>query len=135
MSLDAVRAALEQRLNAMANPLPTAWENAPFAPPIATDPYQAVNLLPAEPDNNVFGTNYQERGLFQVTLSYPLGKGPGDAVARAKLIRAQFQRGLSLVSGGIVTQVERTPEIGPAQTIDSRYQLPVRIRWYANVPS
>lgn len=135
MSLVAVRAALEQRLAAMAPALETAWENANFTPPAAGAPYQAVNLLPAEPDNNVFGPNFQQRGLLQVTLSYPQAKGVIEAAPRAELIRAQFPRGLSLTAGGITTTIEKTPEIGPALIVDARYQLPVRIRFYANVPS
>lgn len=134
MSLAAVRAALETRLAAMAPALATAWENADFAPTGAA-PYQQVFLMPAEPDNAVYGTNYQERGLLQVTLSYPLGAGVKDAVARAQLLRAQFQRGLSLVSGGVTVTIERTPEISQGVVEDDRYRLPVRIRWYANIPS
>jgi hypothetical protein len=134
MSLDAVRAALEGQLNAITPALATAWENADFTPAVGT-PFQAVNLLPAEPDNTVFGPTYQERGLMQVTLNYPIGKGAKDALARAKLIRETFQRGLSLVKSGITTTIEKTPEIGPGAPEGAWYQLPVRVRWYANVPS
>jgi hypothetical protein len=134
MSLDAVKAALEGQLNTMTPALATAWENSDFAPTVGT-PFQAVNLLPAEPDNPVYGSNYQERGLLQVTLNYPVGKGAKDAIARAKLIRESFQRGLSLVKSGITTTIERTPEIGPGSSEGPWYQLPVRVRFYANVPS
>lgn len=135
MSLVAIRAALEVQLNAMTPALPTAFENANFTPPAAGAPYQAVNLLPAEPDNNVFGPNFQQRGLLQVTLSYPQAAGPAAAAARAELIRAQFPRGLSVTAGGITATIEKTPEVGPALIVDARYQLPVRVRFYANVPS
>lgn len=134
MSLDAVKAALEGQLNAMTPALATAFENAAFTPVVGT-PYQAANLMPGEPDNSVYGTNYQERGLFQVTLNYPVGNGAKDALARAKLIRAAFQRGTSIVKSGITTTIEKTPEIGPGASEGAWYQLPVRVRWYANVPS
>lgn len=132
--IDAVRAALETQLAAMGPALATAWENVDFEKVDANTPFQAVTLLPAAPDNPVFGPGfYVERGIMQVTLSYPLGAGPGAAAARAKLVRAQFPRGLSLAAGGVTTTIERTPEIGTGVITDDHYQLPVRIRWYANV--
>jgi len=97
MSIVAIKAALEGQLKAIAPEIPTAWENADYTPVVGT-PFQAVTLLPAEPDNNVLSPNYQERGLMQVTLNYPVGKGAKDALARAKLIRESFPRGLTLAA-------------------------------------
>lgn len=135
-SLDKVRVALETQLAAMGPALATAWENVDFQPVGADVPFQAVTLLPAEPDNPVYGPAFfLERGLMQVTLNYPLGDGPAAAAARAEALRAQFPRGLSLSSGGVVTIIEKTPEIGPGGPSEDHYQLPVRIRWYANVNS
>lgn len=128
----AIRAALEQRLNAMVPALATAWENNAFSPVIGT-PYQQVYLLPASPDNPVYGAGWQERGIFQVTLCYPLANGPAAAAARAQLIRDQFLRGLSLTSGGVVVTVDKTPEVGVSATNDTEYRLPVKVRWYANL--
>lgn len=135
MSLAAIRAALETRLAAIAPALETSWENVDFKPSSINVPFQEVFLLPAEPDNTVFSSNYQEHGILQVTLDYPVSIGSKDVLARAQLIRNQFVRGTSYVSGGITVTIERTPEIGPAAPEDDRYRVPVRIRWYANVPS
>jgi len=134
MSLDAVRAALEGQLATILPPIDTVHENQDYERTVGK-PYQEVYLLPAEPDNNVLSGNYQERGLFQVTLQYPPGEGTDDALERAKLIRAAFPRGLSLVKSGITTTIERTPEIAPGANTEDRYLLPVRVRFYANVPS
>lgn len=133
MSLAAIRTALETRLAAMLPILQTAWENTAFTPTQGT-PYQRVFLLPAQPDNPTFGPGlYVEQGILQINLCYPLQTGPKDALARAMAIRAQFPRGLSLTSSGIVTIVEKTTEIGGGDNDDVCYQLPVRVRWYANV--
>lgn len=132
MSFLDVREALETQLDALLPALPTAWENLDFKPP-STLPYQEAFLLPAEPENAEFGPMFTERGLLQVTLCYALGAGPKAAADRAQLVRAQFRRGLSLVSNGTVVTIERTPEIGVAQIDDARYRVPVRVRWYANV--
>lgn len=132
MSIANVRIALEARLAALAPELETAFENAESDPNLDT-PYQAVTLLFGQPDNTVFGPAFQERGIFQVTLCYPLGRGTKDVMARAQLIRDQFPRGLSLPNGGIVTTIELTPEIGVGLELETEYQLPVKIRWYANV--
>jgi hypothetical protein len=134
MSILEVRQVLEKHLDLMSPPLATAWENQDFSPVPGT-PFQAVTLLPAEPDNPEAGGFYREQGLLQVTLCYPLQGGPAAALARAEAIRAAFKRGTSLTKNGVTTVVERTPEIGPGSPDQDRYQVPVRIRWYANVAS
>ena len=134
MSLDAVKAALEGQLATIAPAIDTVHENEAYTPKVGT-PYQEAYVLPAEPDNNVLSGNYQERGIFQVTLKYPPGAGAKDAIARAILTRDAFPRGLSLVKSGITTIIERTPEIAPGANTEDRYLLPVRVRFYANVPS
>lgn len=131
MTLLAVRAALETALNAMSPAIDTAWENRPYTPVQGT-PYQRVYLLAAEPDNPEIGTMATERGFMQVTLCYPLGEGPGAAMTRAELIRSTFKRGNAFTASGIVTQIERTPEIAPAMVEDDWYCLPLRIRFFAH---
>lgn len=130
MSLVAIRAALEQRLDAMTPALATAWENAPFTPTIGT-PHQRVHLLPAEADNPEQSGGYIERGYLQVTLKYPLQAGTGAAAARAQLVRDQFPRALSLTSGGIVVQITRTPAIGGGTTDGDWWSVPIKIFWQA----
>lgn len=134
MSLPLIRQALEQRLVAMVPALELAAQNVDASPDLDL-PYQASTLLVADPDNTVFGPAYQERGILQVTLCYPLGEGTINVEARAQAVRDWFPRGLSLANGAIVTTIERTPTIGPGLPTDTEYQLPVRIRWYSNVTS
>jgi hypothetical protein len=132
VSVQAIRAALEQRLNAMSPALAAAWENATFTP--QTDvPYQKVNLLRATPDNPMYGPAHVASGFLQITLMYPQSAGPAPAEARAELVRTTFPRGSSMTSGGITVTVQKTPEIGPGMPDGDRWALPVRIRYFANV--
>lgn len=133
MSVVAIRPALETALNAMSPALGTAFENGPVYVPATGTPYQRVNLILAEPSNNENNRYHMERGFLQVTLCYPQGAGPGAAAARAELIRATFYRGASFVSGSVTVTIDRTPEIAPAQIVDDRYVIPVRIRFYAHI--
>lgn len=131
MSIPLTRAALETALAAMSPALATQYENVPYEPVEGT-PYQAVFLMPAEPNNPEIGRFTQERGLLQVSLFYPLGAGPSAAEARAELIRTTFKRGTTFTASGIKTTVEKTPEIAPAMIEEDRYHVPVRIRFFSN---
>jgi hypothetical protein len=130
MSMVSIRAGLETALNGMSPALATAWENASYSPVPGT-PWQMVTLLPAEPDNREMNATHIERGLMQVNLFYPLNAGPGAAETRAELIRETFSRGASFTSSGVVTHLERTPEIAPGRVEDDWYLKPVRVRFYA----
>lgn len=134
MSLTAIRQALETALDAANGPvIETSWENKDFTPKGGV-PYQDVHLLPAEPENPTFGgSSYRERGIFQVTLKYPLGTGPAATAVRAELYQAAFKRGNSFVKSGVTVIIERTPEVLPYYVEQDRYCLPIRIRYFANI--
>jgi len=131
MSLIAVRAALETALADITPAIALAWENTPFVP-VNGEPYARVYLLAAEPDNPEMGRHVIERGFLQISLAYPLDDGPSAAMTRAELIRSTFYRGAAFTASGITTQIERTPEIAPAQIEDDRYVIPVRVRFFAH---
>lgn len=132
MSAAAVRAALEVALAAMSPALATGWENVNFTPTVGT-PYQLAFLLRAQPENPEIGRFTVERGIFQVSLYYPLGTGPAAAEARAELIRTTFYRGASFTASGVTTIIERTPEISPGRAEDDRWVIPVRARFFAHI--
>lgn len=130
MSLLAVRRALETALdNALSIDL--AFENVPYEPTEGT-PYARVYLLAAEPDNLEMGALITEQGFLQVTLCYPLGAGSSAAMTAAETIRSTFPRGASFTASGVVTTIEKTPEIGPAMIEEDRFCLPVRCRFYSH---
>lgn len=131
MSQLAIRAALETALNSMSPALSTAWENVAFTPPVSSTPYQRAYVMFATPDNSVIGNEWIERGLFQVTLCYPLQAGDAAARARVALLRAEFYRGRTLTSGGTTVIIERTPDAGGGTADGDRWIVPVRVRWFS----
>lgn len=132
MSLQKVRIALEAALEAMTPAIDIAWQNKPYKP-IAERPYQKAFILTAEPGNAEYGAHYQERGIFQVTLMYPLMTGSAAAEARGELLRTTFERGNSFVSGSVTVTIERTPHIGQGVADEDRWALPVKVRFFANI--
>lgn len=135
MSYTSIRSALETRLNALSPAFPSAWENVIFTP--SATAFQRVFLLPAKTVNPSFGDGLKmESGILQVTLCYPENTGPKDAIARAELLRAWFNRGLSMTSGGVTVIVGNTPSIAPAQYepgLYCMYCIPVSIPFFAYV--
>jgi hypothetical protein len=133
MSIERVRTAIEIALHAMTPALETAWENRNYTPTAGT-PYQRAFLMPATPDNATKGDqHYRERGVFQVSLYYPVNEGAAKAMARAQLIRATFYRGSSFTNGTVTTRIDATPEIGRGMVENDRWVLPVSIRYFADV--
>lgn len=135
MSELAVRNALETHLKAIASPLATQWENAPFTP----DPkkaYQQVYFLFGDPENPTMGDGFHRIvGIMQINLYYPLSGGSGVASTKAVALKDWFPRGSSYNSGGVTTTIQRTPAIGGSRPINDRYVIPVSIRFYANILS
>ena len=133
MSLPIIRKALELKLAALVPSLATAFENAAFTP-VAGTPYQRVNLLPNTPDNSIQGSaTYFERGLFQVTLCYPIGTGPSAAETQAQLTRAHFKRGTSMVNSGVTVIVTDTPRVSPAMIDGDRFCISISVPWQAQI--
>jgi len=132
MSIVSVRAALQSKLDGM-TALATVWENVDYTPVNGT-PYQAAYVMPATPDNPTLGDDYyQEQGIFQISLFYPLQNGTAAAEARAQLIRTTFKRGTSMTSGSVTVRVDKTPEIGAGRVDGDRWHIPVRVRWFAGI--
>lgn len=133
MSVVDIRAALEARLQSMADYLGdanTQWENTAFTPADAA--YQSVYLLLADPINPEMGGYIQQQGYMQVTLRYPANKGSGDAAAQAQKIRGWFYKGLSLAANGFTVTINKTPTVSPGANDGDRYAVPVKIKFYAN---
>lgn len=111
----------------------TAWENVSFVALNAV-PFQKVNFMFARPDDITMGDAfYRERGVMQLTLYYPLQKGPVAAMSRAELIRKTYPRGASFSNNGVVVNIDRTAEILPGIPTDENYIVIVRIPFYANI--
>lgn len=133
MSIPIIRKALELHLAALAPGIATAFENVAFTP-ITGTPYQRVKLLPNTPDNSIQGSStYFERGLFQVTLCYPIDTGPAASDAQAQLTRTHFKRGATMLNSDITVIVMETPRVSPAMDDDDRYCIAVTVPWQAQI--
>jgi hypothetical protein len=132
MSHQKIRDLLRVRLNAIASPLDTAWENVPFTPGSAA--WQRVDMLWAPTENPTMGDNFRRaNGIMQVSLFYPPNAGPDPAANKADALVAWFPRGWSVVDGSVRVKIDRTPFIGPAMQSGSWYLLPVSVPFLADI--
>jgi hypothetical protein len=137
MSLLTLRQLLEQALVAVDITISTAWENSVFIP-INGIPYQVVDLLLADPENPTIGSPvvpqfYREKGIFQVTLKYPINTGPKDAYTKVQALRDAFPYRKAFTSGSMTVIVLRTPTVSPGRIDGDRWSVPVKIPFFANV--
>lgn len=128
----AIRSALESRLATLVPALPTAYENVEFTPPQPQWPYERVTVLFATPYNPEIGRGFQEIGYMQVDTLWPIGRGSAEASVRAEAIRALFDKGVSIMSGSAVVQVDKTPAIGNGRPDAGRWSVPVKVPFFAN---
>ena len=91
--------------------------------------------MPADPITPMDNLTFIEQGLFQVTLCYPLAKGPRDAETRAEAVRAHFRRGTTLTEGGVSTIISHVPVVSASVPGDGQWRVPVTVRWQAQVSS
>jgi hypothetical protein len=132
VSIISIRAALEQAVDSIAPSIATAWENVEYKP-IDGVPYQRVYIIYADPNNQEFGSNYQELGMLSINLYYPNKTGANALEQRIELIRQKFARGATFSSGGIDVIINRTPAVGPSFSEDGRYLRNVSARFYVNI--
>lgn len=126
-----IRAALTDRLQQLPGLPEVAWENVSYKPTIGT-PYLRPWLLPAEPHSAGLGDAAQnvERGVYQISLFYPVGKGTKDIYAMATDLRSHFKRGIKLnYNGQLLTITKSYPS--PMQQDSDWLHLPMNIAFYA----
>lgn len=135
MSDALIQAALEKRLQAMAPAISTAFENVTFQP-VAGQPFQRVNFMPAEPASESIGCKLVEHsGLFQVSLRYPAGGGRGAAQVRAEAVRSQFKSPMTLTEGAVNVHINKPARISAGYQDGDRWVVPVTISWHAYIPN
>ena len=129
MSIAKIRAALESRLNGIASPLPTAWENVTYTPTVGTA-WQKVNLLVNTPvDYAISNDVVEQRGFLQITVYYPIGVGSATAIAKAEAIAARFAPVQTLTSSTTTVEILKTAHVGSAVTTDEWYIIPISVEW------
>lgn len=131
MSILKISAALEKKLAAMSTDLATAYENEFFEPPEGL-PYQRVELLPNTPVDHAITLDVLEwRGLFQITLMYPLDIGRGEAQARAQATADHFAPAQTLTETGVRIDLLKTARIAGGVRAGDRWAVPVTVPWSA----
>jgi hypothetical protein len=129
MSLVNAKKALEKRLALMSPSIETSYEGLSFKP-TPNVAYQYVQLTPYKPQNPTLGDEYfRDVGEFQVFLCYPIGKGTGEALARAELVREHFKRGVTLTEDVSQILIIDTPKIAGTAIMQDRIVVPVLIRY------
>ena len=133
MTVAKIRAALEKQLLSITPSISTAFENTTFTPP-ANVIYQRAVLLPNTPeDSQISSGTYFERGIFQVSIYAPIGKGAGDSEARAQLIKNAFKRGTSLVQAGVTVIITNAPSVATGYPDGDRYITPISMRYQSQI--
>jgi hypothetical protein len=133
MSLESIRAALEKKLKTVRPIISTAWEHRKFTPKVRT-PYQSVYVMWADPENPAVGNGmYRQRGIFQVSLFYPLGKGSKDIESMADTLRSTFYRGLTMTEDSINVVIAKTPAISHQPNEDAYSVKMVRVEFFAEI--
>jgi hypothetical protein len=93
-------------------------------------------VIPFKPEEPTQGVGYyQEHGVFQVTLVYPVGIGVGAIAARAEVIRSAFKKGSTFVNSGLTVTISDTPELGNFAAVADSFSLPVKISYLAHIYS
>jgi Bacteriophage related domain of unknown function len=127
MSLEICRKALEKRLATLTPAIAIAYENVVFTP-ITGTPYHKASLLPNETTAPAIDQATKiEKGIFQVSIYYPLNQGTATAGARAELIRAHFPAGLVLTESTYKVRISRPPTISGGMVEGAFYMIPVSI--------
>lgn len=132
-AIPTIRRALETHLKALPNlGFEIAYENVAFDP--KGNPYLESRLLPADPDDAMLTSKtYIERGVYQVTLVMPPGKGPGPAETLAAQLRDHYARGITLSRDGIDVNIVGVPSQGRGYPDNGNWRTPVSINWQAQV--
>ena len=133
MSQITIRSILETQLATIVPKVSTQYENVVFTP-VTNVPYQSAYLMMNAPDDPVIGsTMYREKGLFQVTLRYPLGNGTVAAMTQAEKIRNLFMRGTVLEKDGHRLLCDQTPNIRVLPNEVDRFVVMVRVSFTVDI--
>lgn len=131
MSLQKISAALEKRLGSLSPAIATVYENESFEPTPGVA-YQRAELIPNKPVDHAITFDVLElRGLFQITLCYPLGEGRGAAGAQAHATAEHFAPLLNLTEPGWRISITSTPRVSAGVPLEGRWVVPVTVEWRA----
>jgi hypothetical protein len=134
MSQISIRSALETQLNTLTPKIATQFENVAFTP-VTGIPYQSAYLMMNTPEDTTVADSimYREKGIFQITLRYPLGKGTIAIMTQAEKIREAFKIGTLLSKDGRRIVCDKTPDIRVLPNEVDRFVVVVRVFFTADI--
>jgi hypothetical protein len=134
MSQISIRSALETKLATLTPKVSTQFENVTFTP-VTNVPYQSAYLLMNSPEDTTVADSvmYREKGIFQITLRYPLGNGTVAIMTQAEKIRTAFKIGTILTKDNRRVLCDKTPDIRVLPNEVDRFVVVVRIFFTADI--
>ena len=99
MSQKEIKVALDKAIGLLSSDIQTEYENIAFTPTAGT-PYQQLHFLPAiNASIEITGPGAIHRGIYQITLKYPVNKGVNPPLDKAETIIKAFPKGRTLTEG------------------------------------
>lgn len=125
-----LQSALNKALDDAFPAMDVAWENINFVPAVGIG-YLRAWLLPAETDVATLGPNPWQRhqGIFQVSVFYPLGQGPGPAMGKAAEIQKIFRPGAKFYYNSVEVVIEKSWPSSAMVEDGGWYHIPVNVRY------
>lgn len=132
MNPNLIDAALEQHLLTLPGAPSIAWEDVAFKP-VTGQAYLQVNHLRNNPiDRAITLDGREDRGILQVTVVHPAGRGRAAANALAHKVASHFPAGTRLTLGNRqAITVYKSPAIATGYPDEGWYRIPVSISWSA----
>ena len=104
-----IKQGFEEKINSINPTISTVYEGTTLAPTTGIA-YQELYLIPATNDDYL-DSGYVSKGIFQITLKYPTGKGTKDILDRIKLYLDNFPASTRMVKDSITVRVINTPKV------------------------
>lgn len=99
MSQKEIKVALDKAIGLLSGDIQTEYENIDFTPTAGT-PYQQLHFLPAvNASIEITGSGAIYRGIYQITLKYPVNKGVNPALDKVESIVKAFPKSRPLTEG------------------------------------
>ena len=106
MSQKEIKVALDKAIGLLSGDIQTEYENIAFTP-TAGMPYQQLHFLPAPSTSiEISGEASIHRGIYQITLKYPVNKGVNPPLDKAESIIKAFPKSRVLVENDTVVICE-----------------------------
>ena len=106
MSQKEIKVALDKAIGLLSGHIQTEYENIAFTPTAGT-PYQQLHFLPAPSTSiEISGEASIHRGIYQITLKYPVNRGVNPPLDKAESIIKAFPKSRVLVENDTVVICE-----------------------------